>query len=69
MRPSSVVDALKLDMSNWWQPTAENSPGRIFKEQIIEALREADRLRPYDLSNMKKAQLGAHAEKQLAGSG
>jgi ParB family transcriptional regulator, chromosome partitioning protein len=43
-----LADALKLDMSNWWQPTAENFLGRVSKEQIVEALREADRLRPYD---------------------
>jgi ParB family transcriptional regulator, chromosome partitioning protein len=56
-------------MSNWWQPTAENFLGRVSKEQITEALREADKLRPYDVSGMKKGQLAAHAEKQLAGSG
>jgi ParB family chromosome partitioning protein len=64
-----LADALNLDMTNWWQPTAENFFGRVSKEQIIEALREADKLRPYDVSSMKKAQLAAHAEKQLAGSG
>ena len=64
-----LADALKLDMSNWWQPTAETYLGRVSKDQIIEALREADKLRPYDVSDMKKAQLAAHAEKQLAGSG
>jgi ParB family chromosome partitioning protein len=56
-------------MSNWWQPTAENFLGRVSKEQIPEALREADKLRPYDVSDTKKAQLAAHAEKQPAGSG
>jgi hypothetical protein len=35
----------------------------------VEALREADELRPYDVSDMKKAQPAAHAERQLAGSG
>jgi ParB family chromosome partitioning protein len=37
-----LADALNLDMTNWWQPTAENFFGRVSKEQIIEALREAD---------------------------
>lgn len=61
--------ALKVDMSNWWQPTAKTYLGRVSKEQIIEALREADKLRPYDVADMKKPQLTARAEKQLAGSG
>jgi ParB family transcriptional regulator, chromosome partitioning protein len=56
-------------MSSWWQLTAETYLGRVSKDQIIEALRESDRLRPYDVSNMKKVQVAAHAEKQLAGSG
>jgi len=64
-----LADALILDISNWWQPTAETYLGRVSKEQIVEALREADKFRPYDVADMKKAQLAAHAEKQLAGSG
>jgi ParB family transcriptional regulator, chromosome partitioning protein len=61
--------ALNLDMSNWWQPTSETYLGRVSKVQITDALREADKFRPYDVADMKKAQLAAHAEKQLAGSG
>jgi hypothetical protein len=53
----------------WSQPTAETYLGRVSKEQIIEALREADKPRPYDVADMKKPQLAAHAEKQLAGPG
>ena len=64
-----LAGALKLDMSNWWQPTAETYLGRVSKDQIIEALREAGKHRPYDISDMKTPQLAAHAEKQLAGSG
>jgi ParB family chromosome partitioning protein len=56
-------------MSNWWQPTAESYLGRVSIHQIIEALREADKHRPYDVADMKKPQLAAQAEKQLAGSG
>lgn len=48
-------------MTNWWQPTAENFLDRVSKEQITEALREADKVRPYDVADMKKAQLAAHA--------
>jgi ParB family transcriptional regulator, chromosome partitioning protein len=64
-----LADALKLDMSNWWQPTAETYLSRVSKDQIIEALRQADKIRPYDVANMKKPQLAAHAAKQLAESG
>jgi ParB family chromosome partitioning protein len=64
-----LAGALNFDMSNWRQPTAETYLGRVSKEQTIEALREADKLQPHDVSNTKKAQLAAHAEKQLAGSG
>jgi len=44
-----LADALKLDMANWWQPTAETYLGRFSKDRIVESLREADRLRPYDM--------------------
>jgi hypothetical protein len=45
-----LADTLNLDISNWWQPTAETYLGRVSKEQTVEALREADKFRPYDVA-------------------
>jgi ParB family chromosome partitioning protein len=38
--PEPLVVALKLDMTHYWQPTAEGYFGRVAKGLILEAVRE-----------------------------
>ena len=66
----ALSQALALDMSNWWQPTAENCFNRIKKGQILAAIAEAEK-KPADprLAEMKKVALAEEAEKRLAGTG
>jgi hypothetical protein len=38
--PEALVVALKLDMTHYWQPTAEGYFGRVSKGLVLEAVRE-----------------------------
>ena len=64
-----LADALKLDMTTWFTPTAANYFGKISKAQIIDALREVKGAVAPAWSGMKKAELAALAEREIAGSG
>ena len=64
-----LAEALKLDMTAWFTPTAANYFGRIGKTAIIEALREVKGDVAPAWSGMKKADLAALAERTLAASG
>lgn len=64
-----LADALKLDMAAWFIPTAANYFGKVSKAQIIEALREVKGAVAPAWSDMKKADLAALAEREIAGSG
>ena len=56
-------------MADWWQPIADGYFNRIKKEQIVEALSEVGEDKNLaELAKLKKADLAAEAEKQLAGS-
>ncbi len=61
---------LALDMTAYWQPTAENYFGRVAKERILEAVSEgASPEAAKNLGVMKKGVMAAAAEKALAGKG
>jgi ParB family chromosome partitioning protein len=64
-----LADAVKLDMAAWFTPTAANYFGKVSKAQIIEALREIKGAAAPAWSEMKKADLAALAEREIAGSG
>lgn len=61
---------LNLDMTQWFTPTAANYFNRISKPQILEALQEARQQPPAPAwANLKKAELAALAEREIAGTG
>lgn len=68
-----LIAALGLDMSQHFEPTADNYLGKVSKPLIVEALKEAEKVDgPSDadaLQAMKKGSLVAEAEARLAGSG
>ena len=65
-----LAAAVGLDMAQAWTPTAENFIGRVTKARIVEAVREARGDAAADrLTGMKKPDMVAAAEVQLAGTG
>jgi ParB family chromosome partitioning protein len=64
-----LAATLKLDMTAWFTPGAENYFAKISKSGILEALREAKGDIAPAWNTAKKADLAAIAERQLAGSG
>lgn len=64
-----LAEAVDLDMADWWTPTAEGYFGRVTKERILEAIREADSPAAADeLAGMKKSALAEEAERRLSAS-
>ena len=64
-----LAKAVKLDMADWWTPTAESYLSRVKKEQILEAIQDGTNERNLeDLRKMKKGDLVAAAERRLAES-
>jgi ParB family chromosome partitioning protein len=64
-----LAAALKLDMTAWFTPTAENYFGRIDKALILAALEEAKGTPPAPAhAKLKKADLAALAEREVAGT-
>ncbi len=67
------VQALGLQMHDHFAPTVANYLGRVSKEQILEALTEADKVKDEDdraaLLALKKGALAAEAETRLTGTG
>jgi len=62
-----LASALKLDMTGWFKPTAENYFNRVSKPQIMRALEEARNQPPAPAwDKLKKADLAALAERELA---
>ena len=57
-----------MDMTRWFEPTAENFFGRVSKAQTLSALSEAGKTVP-DSAKLKKAELAAMAEQELHGTG
>jgi ParB family chromosome partitioning protein len=65
-----LAAALKLDMREWWHPTAANYLGRISRQRILGTI--ADGVSPEAAENFRKLPkptLIAHAEERLVGSG
>lgn len=65
-----LAAALKLDMQDWFTPTAENYFSRVGKQQILAAVTEA-KGQPHApaLEKMKKGELAVQAERLVAGTG
>ncbi|MBY3440971.1 hypothetical protein HFN89_44475 [Rhizobium laguerreae] len=65
-----LAQALKIDMTQWFEPTTENYFGRVSKTGIEQALTEAKGADfAAGVSGMKKADAAAYAERQIAGTG
>jgi ParB family chromosome partitioning protein len=60
--------ALRLDMTQWWRPTAATYLARVSKTRILEAVTEAVSVSAAEnLATMKKDALVAEAEQRLSG--
>jgi ParB family transcriptional regulator, chromosome partitioning protein len=67
---SQLAAVLRLDMTAWFMPTAENYFNRVSKIQILEALQEARQQPPAPAwGNLKKAELAALAARETAATG
>ena len=66
---SQLADALNLDMTTWFTPTAANYFGKVNKTAIIDAMREALGSAAPAWEGMKKSELAALAERKIAGTG
>ncbi len=65
-----LASALNLDMNVWFVPNAENYFSRVSKPQILDALKEGRNQPPAPAwEKLKKTELAALAERELAGSG
>jgi ParB family chromosome partitioning protein len=64
-----LAATLKLDMSVWFTPTAENYFARVSKTGILEALREAKGDIAPAWAKARKGELAVIAERQLAETG
>jgi ParB family chromosome partitioning protein len=63
-----LVEALKLNMADYWQPTAAGYFGRVPKEQTLAAIEEVGGLsKQSSHSGLKKDALAKAAEKELKG--
>jgi len=65
-----LAGALGLDMTQWWQPTAESYLRHVPKARILETVREAVTPEAAEnLAKLKKDALAAEAEQRLASTG
>ena len=65
---AALMNALTLDMADWWEPTPENYLSHVSKDRIIEVVGEA--VSPQiaqTMTTMKKSELVEAAEKHLSG--
>lgn len=63
-----LANAVKLDMADWWAPTAQSYLSHISKAQIVEAIKEIDPGQPGDATAaLKKDALVVLAAEKLAG--
>jgi ParB family transcriptional regulator, chromosome partitioning protein len=67
---NALASALKLDMTQWFTPTAENYFSRVGRQSIVKAITEATG-KPAKRSweKLKKTELAALAERETAGTG
>jgi ParB family chromosome partitioning protein len=67
---NALARALQFDMASHFTPTAANFFGRVSRDAILAALAEAKGASPAPAwAKMKKAELAALAERQVAGTG
>jgi len=65
-----LAAALKLDMADYWQPSAAGYFGRVSKQQVLDAVAEGStRQAAGNLAKLKKDELTKEAEKALKGTG
>lgn len=64
---SQIAAALKLDMKEWFTPTAENYFSRVGKPQLLEAINDVSATPPSN--GMKKAELVKYADQSVNGKG
>lgn len=65
-----LSQAVELDMTKLWAPSAQNYLGRVTKGRILQAVAEAKGQRAADrLAHLKKGDMAAEAETLLNGSG
>lgn len=65
----ALAEALSLDMTGWFTPTAEGYFSRINRAQMLTAIDEAKGAHAPSLEKLKKAELAARAEDLVAGTG
>jgi len=64
----ALADALSLDMSDWWTPTAEGYFSRVTKESILAAIEEgAGAEAARRIKGVSKGELARVAERELQG--
>ena len=61
--------ALRMDMAQWFTPTADNFFSKVSKSRIVQALAEAGTPLMIDTAPLKKADLAARAEKAIQNTG
>jgi len=65
----ALAEALSLDMTGWFTPTAEGYFSRINRAQMLSAIDEAKGSHAPSLEKLKKAELAARAQDLVAGTG
>lgn len=63
-----LADALKLDMTQWYTPTAEGYFARVSRAEILASIDEAKGGHGPALDKLKKSELAVRAEQLLAGT-
>jgi ParB family chromosome partitioning protein len=67
---ATLAQAVALDMTAVWKPTAPSYFGRVSKDRILEAVREGVSVQAADnIAGMKKATMAEAAERLLVASG
>ena len=64
-----LANALSLQMTEWYTPTAEGFFSRITRDAILAAIDEANGTHAPTLAKLKKSELAVRAERAVAGSG
>lgn len=64
----ALAEAVQLDMTAWFSPTAESYFSRVTRDQILVAIDEAKGSHGPALEKLKKSDLAARAEQLLAGT-
>jgi ParB family transcriptional regulator, chromosome partitioning protein len=65
-----LAQALRLDMTRYWQPSAAGYFSRVSKDRILDAVREGKSDQAaQNIANLKKQGMAENAERLLAGTG